>query len=267
MTFTYNATIGYCRNSHILSFSSVAMLIRAVLLDISFFNRSFACEKKHNYMTPKQDLPCHLTLLFCNYILFLGLGGRLLKQELAWHRWQLGLFMFTKKEKRTTALFISGSSGDFFFSKVSTFMHTCVDLCQNRRALLQSRQIPPSLNTLDILQTVIPQTGGERECSSAELPNMHIEKHRKNLKLKQKVEVEFLILEGNIIVLIIHLVSVMSWYCSNHSDHLFCPIAPLTNFAETLFEQLLSINLWKHSAKPSTLISISLISLLNSVPS
>lgn len=39
---------------------------------------------------------------------------------------------------------------------------------------------------------------------------MHIEKHRKNLNLKQKVEVEFLMLEGNIIVLLIHLVSVMS---------------------------------------------------------
>lgn len=220
--------------------------------------------EKHNYMTPKQDLPC---LLCCNYVPFLGLGGRLLKRELAQHRWQLGLFMFIKKGKRTTAVFISGSSGGFFFSKVSTFMPTSVDLCQNRLALLQSWQIPPSLNMLDILQSVIPQNGGEGEWSSAELPNMDIEKHRKNLNLKQKVEVEFLMLEGNIIVLLIHLVSVMSWYCSNHSDHLFCPIAPLTNFAETLFEQLVSINLWKHSAKPSMLISISLFSLQNSVPS
>lgn len=44
-TFTYDAVIGYCRNFHMLSLSSITMLVRAILLCISLFNRSFACEK------------------------------------------------------------------------------------------------------------------------------------------------------------------------------------------------------------------------------
>ena len=82
-------------------------------------------------------MPSHPPLC-CSYVPFLALGDTLFRQELAWHRWQLGLFIecSSKREKRTIDLFTSDSLDDFFFSKVGKFMPTCVDLYQNRLTLL-----------------------------------------------------------------------------------------------------------------------------------